>query len=206
MEENRACGPQWESILSTSVILGKMLQIKDKIQNNFSKLYGQFVIPKNGYEKHFCSILDWKAIDNRYYDAYDGTSYIELKKGQNSMYFDLVRYAEIVVGKGTGNTITVFLKWNKQHMNVTEAMVIDTTKIIEFFNITLEKALTLIELHKYVPRQLNILASATASDLRKMSTYIVTTPTIYEEEIAATLNEVEWPKIMSIYIYISTSK
>lgn len=176
-----------------------MLQIKEKIQNKFSKLYGEFVIPKNGYERRFCQVFGWDTIDSRYYDAFDGTNYIEIKKGQNSMHFDLIRYAEIVLGTGTQNTVTVFFKWNKKQMNVTEAMLIDTQKIIEFFNISHEKACRLIEMHKSVPRQLNILASATAKDLRTMATYIITTPTIYEEEIAGTLNESEWPEIMTIY-------
>ena len=41
-------------------------------------------------------------------------THIEIKKGQDSMWFDMVRYAEIFHGLGRQNTVTVFIRYDKK--------------------------------------------------------------------------------------------
>ena len=89
------------------------------------------------------------------------------------MHFDMVRYAEIALGFGTQNTVTVFFKWNKAKKCVQEAMIIDTKDIISFLKIDRDFAKTYLKIYRHVPRGVNILASATAKDLRGMAKYIV---------------------------------
>ena len=63
-------------------------------------LKGDFIIPKNRYEKKICETIGWEVFDERHYDAYSINSdiFIELKKGQSSMHFDMIRYSEIILG------------------------------------------------------------------------------------------------------------
>lgn len=150
-----------------------MEKIRKRIASRIDRFTGEFVVPKNAYEKKFCDILGWETFDGRYYDAFDGDTFIEIKKGQGGMHFDMVRYAEIVMGFGTQNTVTVFFKWNKKKSIVEEAMIIDTKDIISFLKIDRDFAKTYLKIYRHVPRGVNILASATAKDLRQIARYIV---------------------------------
>ena len=150
-----------------------MERIRKRIASRIDRFTGEFVVPKNAYEKQFCDILGWETFDARYYDAFDGDTFIEIKKGQGGMHFDMVRYAEIVMGFGTQNTVTVFFKCNKKKSIVEEAMIIDTNDIISFLKIDRDFAKTYLKIYRHVPRGVNILASATAKDLRQIAKYIV---------------------------------
>lgn len=150
-----------------------MYRIALQIQKVIHTLQGDWIVPKNAYEKNLCKALDWQVFDDRYYDAYNGELYIEIKKGQGGMHFDLCRYAEILLGHGQGDTVTVFFRWNKARKKIFEAYVIDTKDLIEFLQINKDFALLYLRVKARVPRGVNILASATAKDLRELSTYIV---------------------------------
>lgn len=183
-----------------------METVREEISRVFKEFTGDFVIPKNAYEKRFCEILGWEPFDARYYDAFNGESFIEIKKGQAGMHFDMVRYAEIALGFGTQNTITVFFRWNKKHSRVEEAMIIDTKKIIEFLKIDRDYAKTYLKIHRRVPRGVNILASATAKDLREIATFVVKRRKpllIYLrrpiKEYDTTTDSSKWP-VINIYI------
>jgi len=151
-----------------------MERVRDQINSVFKQLSGDFVVPKNAYEKNFCDILGWLNLNGRYYDAYNTNTYIEIKKGQGGMHFDMVRYAEIVLGTGAQNTATVFFKWNKIRKCVDEAYVIDTNDLIKFLRIDEEMAKLYLKIYNHVPRGVNILASATARDLREIATHVIT--------------------------------
>ena len=152
------------------------LLCKEKIVD----MEGDWVVPKNNYEKDFCALLDWECIPKgRYYDAKSkkcGT-YIEIKKGQGGMWFDMVRYAEIVLGTGPQNTATVFFKWNKKRKQVGEILVIDTKDLIDFLKVDEEMANIYLKIFRHVPRGVNILASATVKDLRGIASFVVTEST-----------------------------
>lgn len=190
--------------------------IKNQISQVFKQLSGDFVIPKNAYEKRFCDVLGWETFDSRYYDAFNGETFIEIKKGQAGMHFDMVRYSEIVMNFGTQNTVTVFFKWSKKYSRVEEAMIIDTNKIIEFLKIDKTFAKTYLKIYRHVPRGVNILASATASDLREMSSFIVkaNAPLIVRVqkpkltiklkriyEYGTTTDSTQWPMINIYFVY-----
>lgn len=178
-----------------------MESVKRQIQSIFHLLNGDFVVPKNAYEKEFCKILGWYHFDDRYYDAYNGETFIELKKGQGGMHFDMVRYSEIVMGFGKQQTVTVFFRWSKKNSRVEEAFVIDTRRIIQFLKIDRNMAKTYLKIYRHVPRGVNILASATAKDLRSMAQYIIKRTEMVEVvECGETSDSSKWPKI-SLYIY-----
>ena len=136
-----------------------MLRIAVQISEVIKTLEGDWIVPKNAYEKALCKALYWDVFDNRYYDAYNQESYIEIKKGQSGMHFDMVRYAEILLGHGKAKTVTVFFRWNKAQKKVTEAYIIDTQRLIQFLHINKEFALMYLRVKARVPRGVNILAS-----------------------------------------------
>lgn len=157
------------------VKITKLIRVQDQISKHIHKLCGEKIVPKNAYEKNICQQIGWKLFDDRHYDAYciDNDTFIEMKKGQASMHFDMIRYSQIVLGFGKKDTVTVFFHWNKSKEEVVEAFIIDTNKIIEFLGIDKKRAKECLAIQRTVPRQLNMLASATLRDLRNMSSFVV---------------------------------
>ena len=148
-------------------------QVAEEIFGVLPLLQGEHIVPKNAYEKALCEQLGWQVFDNRYYDAFNGQTYIEIKKGQSGMHFDMVRYAEILLGQGPSETTTGFFRWKKKEKRITEAIVIDTTALIKFLRIDKQYALLYLNIKAQVPRGVNILASATAKDLRQIAAFRV---------------------------------
>ena len=64
-----------------------MERIRNRIASKLDSFTGDFVVPKNAYERRFCDLLGWETFDGRYYDAFDGETFIEIKKGQGGMHF-----------------------------------------------------------------------------------------------------------------------
>jgi hypothetical protein len=150
-----------------------MYRVAEQICKVIDKLQGDWIVPKNAYEKALCKALSWEVHDDRYFDAYNQESYIEIKKGQSGMHFDMVRYGEILLGKGRANTITVFFRWNKKKKKIFEAYIINTKRLIEFLHIDKQFAQLYLRVKARVPRGVNILASATAKDLRAIADFVV---------------------------------
>ena len=78
-----------------------MLRIKKQLERCIVDMEGDFVLKEAHYERELCKIVKWQCFDERYYDAHDGETYIEIKKGQGQMFFNMVRYAEIYLKIGT---------------------------------------------------------------------------------------------------------
>lgn len=144
-------------------------KVAEEIFRVLPSLEGDHIVPKNAYEKALCESLGWQVFDNRYYDAFNGETYIEIKKGQGGMHFDMVRYAELLLGHGPAGTLTVFFRWKKKEKRIIEALVIDTKVLIDFLCIDKQYALLYLQVKARVPRGVNILASATAKDLREIA-------------------------------------
>jgi hypothetical protein len=157
------------------VKINKLTRVRDKIAKSIHLLEGKFIIPKNSYEGGICNAIGWELFDSRYFDAYctGSDTFIELKKGQGSMHFDMIRYSEIVLGFGKQNTVTVFLKWNKKRSIVSEAYVIDTANIITFLKLDKAFAKQCLRIHRRAVRGVNMLAAATVNDLRGMASFII---------------------------------
>ncbi len=175
--------PELDTLENIPLIVHNLINKKDNIlktqlKKKIKKMKGDFVILQNSYEKAFCNIMNWQPVDSRYYDATDGNTFIELKKGQNMMWFDMVRYAEIHLGIGKKDTITLYINYDKKRKVVKEICVIPTDRIIEFLGMTDTKARVCIKMMKSLKRGLNMQASATKNDLREMSSYIVKNKTL----------------------------
>jgi hypothetical protein len=153
-----------------------MLRIKQELEKCIHNMKGDFVVDSTNYESKLCEITKWQCIDNRYYDAFDGESYIEIKKGQQGMWFNMIRYAEIFVKIGQQNTVTIFVRYNKKKKRVEEIFVIDTKEILDFLHMVPTKAACCIIMNKDSKRNLHMQAGATAKDMRKMASYIVSNP------------------------------
>ena len=170
--------PELDTLENIPLIVHNLINKKDNIlktqlKKKIKKMQGDFVVLSNSYEKYFCELMNWETVNSRYYDCTDGNTHIELKKGQNQMWFDMVRYAEIHLGIGKQDTITLYINYNKKEKKVKEIYVIPTQKIIDFLGMTDVKARICIKMMKSAPRGLNMQASATKIDLREMASYIV---------------------------------
>lgn len=141
-------------------------------------LIGDFITKKNSYEKDFCQIMGWECLESkdpksRYYDCTNHFSCIELKKGQGMMWFDMVRYAEIFLGKGIRHTVTLYIDYNKKKGIINEMYVIPTSKLLVYLGMDHQKASMCLRMFDQVPRGLNMQASAYKKDLRQMAARII---------------------------------
>lgn len=158
----------------TKVQMQAQLQsIAVKCAEKIDEMSGSWVIPKNGYEKSFCTLLGWDCVSGRWSDAKNTNTPIEIKKGQDTMWFDMVRYAEIYTGQGLQQTVTVFFRYDKKQAYVREIYIIDTKQLLLFLKLDVESSEFCIEMHQKACRNLNIQASATSKDMRKMASIIV---------------------------------
>lgn len=185
-----------------------MDSIIQTLEKRISAMEGNWILPKNNYEKDFSTLLKWEDKKGRYADATNGITDIEYKKGQGAMWFDMVRYAEIYKGIGTQNTVTLFFRYDKKEKYVRDICVIDTKKLLHFMKMTDELADFCIQLHKNAPRGINMQMSATYKDMKAMSYHIVsktkpnkkrkTGPEIFK--VQKKLKIINGPKITNNYL------
>jgi hypothetical protein len=102
--------------------------------------------------------VGWNKELTRYYDATSYTFKIEIKKGK-SIWLDLVRYSEIVLGKGDEDTITAFFIPNNERTEIVNIYFVKTKSIIDFLRIDKASAEYLLHLMKRMPHSLNCQAS-----------------------------------------------
>ncbi len=186
--------------------MSSLVSLYQTLELKIGEMEGEWVAPKNAYESRFCQILGWECVNRRYCDAITPSGHlVELKKGQASMWYDMVRYAEIFLGIGDQNTVTVFLRWSKKKMRVTEIYVIDTVEILKFLKMDEAKAHTCILYKRDAPRGLNMQASMTALDMRSVASKIIYNPfELLGKKVPSKLaprlqkeEDIEWKRVVS---------
>ena len=151
-----------------------MRKIAIEVQRCIHHMQGQWMAKKSSYEKRLCRVLNWQVVDSRYYDAVaECNALIEIKKGINGMHFDLIRYSEILLGRGVSNTVTVYFHWKKQSNQVVDVCIIDTKVLTQFLQINNYYASIYSELKNVVPRGVSVMANATSKDLRQIADFVV---------------------------------
>lgn len=169
--------PIHDVLKSVSVCMSSDIRVTiEQIRSNIHRMVGDEVCKASHYEGFFCDVLGWNMVDDRYYDAYNGLHYIEMKKGQSLMWFDLVRYAEIYLNIGRQGTITLFIQYDKRVKCVKEVYVIYTTRLMKFLNMSKSVARQCMKLYKLQTRRLNMQASATKLDMKKMAFCVINNP------------------------------
>jgi hypothetical protein len=164
---------EYMSVTEEELMNSQIHSITEECKNKIDEMTGSWVIPKNGYEKSFCNLLGWDCVSERWSDAHNANTHIEIKKGQDSMWFDMVRYAEIFHGLGRQNTVTVFIRYDKKQEYVREIYIIDTKVILRFLKLTDETSNFCMRMHQNTHRSLNMQASATSTDMRSMASIII---------------------------------
>ena len=140
-------------------------------------MQGDWVVPKNAYEKRFCELLGWRCVNHRYYDAAVGeTLCVEIKKGQSQMWFDMVRYAEIFSGVGTQNTVTVFFKWNKRAKRVDRVLVMDTERLMQRLGINACVAQCILLANELLPGRVNHQQGLSHLQMESIAAHVVEHP------------------------------
>lgn len=157
---------------------GKIIKLKNLLQKYLSSLNGSFVLKNSGYDGDICKIIDgFKETTTRYWDCFwkEENLYIEFKKGR-SIWLDLVRYSEIILGKSEESniqTFTLFFIPNYDRSKIIEIIGLETNKLIEKINLDKKDATQLLDLNKTVPRSFNAQASLTIKDIKDISDFIV---------------------------------
>ena len=122
--------------------------LKAHIQDRFPSLIGPWVSDKSAYEAALCRALKFSPYKSRHFDTRWNSYHIELKKG-TSIWIDLVRYGEILLGtkeEAKIDTVTLFFIPNKTKDRINSAICVPTKTLIEKMSLDLEAARFLIEL------------------------------------------------------------
>ena len=142
------------------------------MEESITALCGDFVLKRNSYEQDVVSRFrgNWSVVNSRYFDCvYNNTVFVELKKGQSAMWFDMVRYAEIELGQGVKNTWTMFLLYDKTRKNIKEIYIFPTSALMDKLNMTHELARMCVEMNKNAPRGCNIQFALSKKDMRDIA-------------------------------------
>ncbi|MBQ7127376.1 MAG: hypothetical protein IJO18_00125 [Alphaproteobacteria bacterium] len=131
---------------------------------------GEWIKKNSNYESGLCESVGWNKVLTRYYDATSYTFKIEIKKGK-SIWLDLVRYSEIVLGKGDEDTITAFFIPNNDRTEIVNIYFVKTKSIIDFLRIDKTSAEYLLRLNEQMPHSLNCQASMTIADVKRLAFY-----------------------------------
>lgn len=146
----------------------KLDKLIKKLEVCFPDLQGTWVSGKSRYETQFAAEIGAKLNGTRYWDCIWNDLYIELKLG--TLWFDLVRYSEILLKKfpeACIETLTLCMKYKKGKENnigkITEVYAIKTSKLIEVLQLNENTAENLILANEEYPRTLNAQASLSYS-------------------------------------------
>lgn len=146
-------------------------QIREILNTHLPKeITGSFIKMNSSYESGLCGVLGWSVDTNRYFDATFQDLKIEIKKGR-SIWLDLVRYSEIILGVGEDNTITAFFIPSRQKDKIDTLYVVDTKALMTELKLDNNIASTLMSLQKTVPHSLNVQASLTVADIARIAFY-----------------------------------
>lgn len=152
--------------------MGVLDTLSFHMEESITALRGDFVLKRNSYEQDVVSHFkgNWSVVNSRYFDCvYNNTVLVELKKGQSSMWFDMVRYAEIALGQGINNTWTMFLLYDKTRKIVKEIYIFPTSALMDKLNMTHDLARMCVEINRNAPRGCNIQFALSKKDMRDIA-------------------------------------
>jgi len=156
----------------------KTVRLENLLRENIALLNGSFVSKNSGYDGDICKIIDgFEEITTRYWDCFwkEESLYIEFKKGR-SIWLDLVRYSEIILGKNDESkiqTFTLFFIPNNERTKIIEIIGLETRKLIAKIHLDEKDAIQLLDLNKTVPRSFNAQASLTVKDIKEIADFII---------------------------------
>ncbi|NUJ97176.1 hypothetical protein HGA92_00115 [Candidatus Gracilibacteria bacterium] len=153
----------------------KINELKIYLVSLKHNLVGDFLKNNSSYDGDICKVLFMEENTGRYWDAkWEGLN-IEFKKGK-SVWLDLIRYSEVVVGIDNSSrqkTFTLFFIPNKEKDKIIEIIGVNTERIIDKLGLDISIAKIFIELNKKMPRSLNAQASLTIKDIREIADFII---------------------------------
>ncbi len=156
----------------------KIIKLENLLKKHVALLRGDFVSKNSGYDGDICKIINgFEETTTRYWDCFweEESLYIEFKKGR-SIWLDLVRYSEIILGKNEESniqTFTLFFIPDNDRSKIIEIIGLETSKLIKKINLDKKDAIQLLDLNKTVPRSFNAQASLTTKDIRDISDFII---------------------------------
>lgn len=152
-----------------------LIALERHLRDRISELDGYWVAKNSQYEWGLARALAMDARPGRYWDALWGEERVEFKKGR-SVWLDLVRYSEQLAGiseEARVPVLTLFFLPDNGKTVIDEIIAVSTTALVTELGLTSEIAHQLITLRESVPRSLNVQASLTPRDLRRISEFVV---------------------------------
>ncbi|MCB9896350.1 MAG: hypothetical protein H6839_18110 [Planctomycetes bacterium] len=145
-----------------------------------SELAGEWVNKNSGYDASLAQILQMSVEGARYWDAVWNGFPIEFKKGQ-SIWLDLVRYAEVQLGvdqQAQTETATLFFLPNRgrPRHRIDEIVCVKTSDLVRFLGLTTQEAQFLVQLSasmKAARRSLNAQASLKVAEAKSIATFVI---------------------------------
>lgn len=146
-----------------------------------------WIVASTNYEKAFCDMVGWTVENGRYHDAKTPcNTRIEIKKGMGGMWFNEVRYSEVILGEipeSREPTITIYIEYKKNGNEswVTRIMIIDTKDLIEYMDISVDWARCCVNRHyrlREKGRGINMQQQLSTKQLVNLASHIVTHPVL----------------------------
>ena len=146
-----------------------------------------WITMSTNYESGFCEMVGWKVENGRYHDAISHTGVrVEIKKGMSGMWFNEVRYSEVILGEiqdSREHTITIYIEYKKNASEsmVTRIMVIDTMDLIVYMDISPEWARRCVERHyslREKGRGINMQQQLSTKQIAGISKFIINRPVV----------------------------
>ena len=145
-------------------------QLLKELYSKLNRLQGEFVAKRAGYEQELAKRLGrgWTWVDHIAFDLKFKQFQVEVKKAQNGVWLNKLRYIE----RHKGNNVTLVL-FHKPHTNqIYDFSLIPTHKLRAklFENYPHDFDLSILRnLENWAPRQLNMQENLTKKDLLELS-------------------------------------
>jgi hypothetical protein len=158
----------------------KLEKLKFLLEQHKSALSGEFIKKNSSYEADICTIIaPFKVAHgkNRYFDCTweeEGVK-IEFKKGGN-YWINIIRYCETLLGVNAAaqaETYSLFFIPDEKRKKIIRILGVESSKIKNRINVSVEDAQQLLALKKKLPRNLNAQMNLTPKDVRNMADFII---------------------------------
>ena len=129
-------------------------------------LEGDWVVRNSGYEDDFAKAIGAVSDKQTHWDCVrDGTP-IEVKKGKQHSWLNLIRYAEYVHERQTRAILTLFLFYEGKR--VRKIYGVSMPKLLDALGMNRERADIVLELSERFPHKLNVQSRLTEKDIARV--------------------------------------
>lgn len=153
--------------------MANLQDLKGHLERLLPSLQGDWVYRQNNYERSCASAIEATFLEEKspYYDCIWKGICLELKKGKNTYWLDLVRYSEYLLQtpKNQIEVITLFMCYREQ--KIIGICGVTTENLIKAFNLSTQTAKDLLRIAKEVSHQLQAKGSLNWEQVCKIAEF-----------------------------------